>query len=64
MALITSECAPADNEMGKHAEALKEWDAAVRAAPQCPFSRCKRGEQNLKLVRHRLRLVCFHRRRG
>eukprot|EP01052_Picozoa_sp_SAG31_P014461 SAG31_NODE_900_length_11140_cov_3.806086_1_plen_2434_part_00 len=39
------------NEMGKHAEALKEWDAAVKAAPTCPFSRCKRGEQHLKLGR-------------
>jgi tetratricopeptide (TPR) repeat protein len=39
------------NELGKHAEALKEWDSAVRAHPQCAFSRCKRGEQNLKLGR-------------
>jgi tetratricopeptide (TPR) repeat protein len=39
------------NEIGKHDEALKEWDAAVRAAPECPFSRVKRGEQHLKLGR-------------
>ena len=39
------------NELERHADALKEWDAAVRAAPDCPFSRCKRGEQHLKLGR-------------